>query len=199
MRKAIVILFGLGLAATIAGCCGGSSEPSSSPAPVVSPMTPATPATPNTAVTPVDTTKAMPMPTPTPAGGSNYGTVSLTTGFLPDPSVASGTAGGAVDASTINPSCRGWISSTPDHLFVANSAFNNLRIIARSDADTTLVVQGPDGAYRCNDDGDGLNPVVPGPFVPGTYRIWVGSYSQGVLAPYRIGFTELPSVTASQL
>ncbi|MCC6872770.1 MAG: hypothetical protein IT378_00565, partial [Sandaracinaceae bacterium] len=74
------------------------------------------------------------------------------------------------------------------------------RIMVNCAQDSTLVVQGPDGAYRCNDDADGTNPIVQGPFTPGQYRVWVGSYMQGTTGtPYVIGFSELPTVSPSSL
>ncbi len=135
------------------------------------------------------------------AGGSNFGTITLATGFTPDPHVASGTSGAGAtgrDASTLDGSCRGQIDSTPDHLFVATTAMGNLRIMANSASDTTLVVRKPDGTYACNDDGDGLNPIVAIQGAPaGTYQVFVGSYTEGENAPYKLGISELDSVTPS--
>jgi len=143
---------------------------------------------------PVATSSAAAMPTQ-----SNFGTVSLRPGFVPDPHVVSGRSGGADRAQSRNPSCRGWIARNPDHLFQATGNFGNLRVIAQSDSDTTLVVQRPDGAYMCNDDSEGRNPIVGGNFPAGTYAVWVGSYREGEVAPYRLGFTELGSVTAASI
>ncbi|MCB9630809.1 MAG: peptidase S1 [Sandaracinus sp.] len=132
-------------------------------------------------------------------GDANFGAVTLAPGFVPDPSVHNGTSGGSVSASSVNPSCTGYVSARPDHLFNASGAFANLRILVNSSADTTLVVRRPDGTFVCNDDSDGTNPMVAGNFPPGQYRIWVGSYQQGTNSPYKIGFTELASVTSAQL
>ncbi|MBX3249706.1 MAG: hypothetical protein KF901_21190 [Myxococcales bacterium] len=134
-----------------------------------------------------------------PAGGSNFGTVELTSGFMPDPHVVTGTSGGSIDASTWDASCNGNVSQQPDHLFTTQSNFSTLRIIAHAQGDTTLVVQKPDGTYVCNDDAEDLNPIVEGAFGPGTYKIWVGSYEPGANLAYRLGFTELSSVTAAQV
>jgi hypothetical protein len=134
------------------------------------------------------------------AGGSNFGTVTLTSGFTPDPHVAQGTSGGSIDASTVNAACNGWISSTPDHLLAAGTPFGNLRVMTHSESDTTLVIQKPDGSYACNDDTDGLNPLVVIANAPaGTYKIWIGSYAQGENASYKLGFSELDSVTPTTL
>ncbi len=118
---------------------------------------------------------------------------------MPDPHTATGTSGGSTNAATVNPACTGWIAGTPDHLFVASGAFANLRVMAHSASDITLVVQKPDGSYLCNDDFEAMNPLVEGPMPPGTYKIWIGSYQQGENAAYTLGFTELGSVNPSNL
>ncbi len=135
---------------------------------------------------------------------SNFGTVTLRPGFQPDPHVTEGTSGAAegsdIDASQVDARCRGHVTTTPDHIFVASAAFGSLAIAARSDGDTTLVVRAPDGTFLCDDDGGGgRNPLVRGSFPPGTYSIWVGSYSGGSNFGYRLGFSELPGFNAEKL
>jgi hypothetical protein len=44
-----------------------------------------------------------------------------------------------------------------------------------SEADTTLVIQGPGGVW-CNDDNQGKNPAIAGDWLAGEYRVWIGSY-----------------------
>ncbi len=131
--------------------------------------------------------------------GSNFGTISLAPGFRPDPARATGTSGGSLDASTVGNGCVGWISRQPDHLFVANGDFSPLRVMVKSEQDTTLVIYGPDGRYRCVDDVEGRHPMIAGDFAAGTYRIWVGSYTQGQMASYTLGLSELSSVQPSSL
>lgn len=132
------------------------------------------------------------------AGDSNFGTVSLAPGFEPDPATSEGTSGGTIDASSLSDECTGQIDDTPDHLFVAEGAFADLRVMVNSESDTTLVIQRPDGSYLCNDDGDeNFNPVIDGAFGQGTYKIWVGSYAAGDMAAYRIGFTEVAASPSS--
>ena len=128
------------------------------------------------------------------------GTVTLAPGFLPDPQVSTGSAGGPVAANTMSPECRGHIPAQPSLVLNATGAFANLRILASSSADTTLVVQRADGTFLCNDDSEGLNPAVQGAFGPGQHRIWVGTWSaSGAGAQYTLGITELGSVTAASL
>ena len=174
------------LLVSCAAACGDSSQAAAPPtAPVAAPPAP---------VQPPPTT-----PAPAQAGASNFGTISLAPGFVPDPHVASGTSGGSVAASSMNATCAGWVSSTPDHLFVSTGSFASLRILASATEDVTLVIQRPDGTYTCNDDTEGTNPIVSGAFPAGTYKIWVGSYAQGASAAYRLGVSELTSTTAASL
>lgn len=120
---------------------------------------------------------------------------------MPDPNIVRGSSGGAVQASNLNPGCTGWIAQNPNHLLNATAPFTNLRIIVGAGSqDTTLVVQKPDGTYVCDDDSEGMNPIVQGPIAtPGIHRIWVGSYDRTQTIAYTLGFSELSSVTAASL
>lgn len=54
-----------------------------------------------------------------------------------------------------------------------------LWMTARSATDATLAVYGPDGTWVCNDDGEGLAPVVAWGDAPrGRYAVWVGAFAQ---------------------
>lgn len=126
----------------------------------------------------------------------NYGTVNLRTGFAPDPNVVRVRAGGTIDASRINTRCRGYISNAPDVRlnFVGGSSLP-LIISAASATDTTLVVNGPDGLWYCDDDSgeQGMNPQVRFNNVQsGRYEIWVGVYAQrGVYPAAALHISEL--------
>lgn len=129
-----------------------------------------------------------------------YGEARVRAGFRPDPAILTGSAGGQLQASIVDGSCRGWITPQPTHVVMAQSGFRNLRFVVGATHDTTLVVQYPDGRIACNDDGGGsLNPLVEGPTGPGPIRVWVGSYSSGRTGPYTLGVTENPGVTAAML
>jgi hypothetical protein len=120
--------------------------------------------------------------------------VPLASGFLPDPRVFTGLSGGIVRAQSINPACGGYISPTPNHTLTLTTPFNFLRIWARSDGDTTLFVRTPTGQVFCADDTYGLNPGVDlRGLPPGTYQVFVGSYSATARYPYELGVTELTS------
>lgn len=128
---------------------------------------------------------------------------SLVSGFSEDPVAVSVHAGqryapsafGATDAS-----CRGLFATYPNYTleYVAGSA--PLRIYADATTDTALMINLPDGSWRCNDDGKvagyaGQNPVVDldAP-ASGVYHVWVGSYAASATnPPARLFVSELKS------
>ena len=190
MRSSTSLLISIALAGLVA--CGNQEAPPPPPptATGVQPVIPGQPGQPGQPIVPTN------------PGGlqSNFGTVTLNPGFVPDPHVVQGTSGGSIDATTLNAACRGWVSQTPDHIFMAGGPFGNLRFLVNGGPqDLTLVVQKPDGSYACNDDAEGRNPIVQGTFAAGPHKLWVGSYNQGVNAQYNLGITELASTTAAQL
>lgn len=127
----------------------------------------------------------------------NYGTLNLTTGFSPDPQVVNLQSGGNLDARGINPACAGFITNAPD-VRLNFQAGSNLPLIisVASAADTTLVVNGPDGSWYCDDDGgvNGLNPSLRfGRPQTGRYEIWVGTYGGASLQNAQLHISELYS------
>jgi hypothetical protein len=126
----------------------------------------------------------------------SFGTLNLSSGFNPDPTFVSVRAGGAVDASTANRSCMGFISSPPDVRLNYTSGSLPLIISAAASADTTLVVNAPDGTYYCDDDSgtNRINPMVRfNSPASGQYDIWVGTYANGGLQPARLYISEISS------
>ncbi|MCA9532441.1 MAG: hypothetical protein KC593_02135 [Myxococcales bacterium] len=207
------------VALALVGCGGGNDAPPPPPPPgtgvaapvpgapgqpaVAPPGVPGQPAAPIAAPGVPPVAPAVPVPPVAPSGGdSNFGTIALSPGFVPDPHIAAGVSGGNVDASTLNPQCRGYVSSRPDHLFVAGGQFNLVRFIVNAgSSDTTLVIRKPDGTYLCDDDGAGAgtNPAVQAMLAPGTYQVYIGSYMQGQNYPYNLAVTELPSFSVAQI
>jgi hypothetical protein len=112
----------------------------------------------------------------------NFGTVNLSGGFTPDPHRVSLRAGGSLDVSDSLSDCRGYITNAPDVRLSFSAGGLPLIISVASNADTTLVINAPDGSFYCDDDGgvNGQNPSVrfnaPS---SGQYDIWVGTYSPG--------------------
>lgn len=125
---------------------------------------------------------------------ATYGSVRLNSGFTPDPHSVSLTAGGSIDASTIGSPCTGSIARAPDYELTYTAGSLPLYIFATASSDTTLVVNGPDGQWYCDDDSNGgTNPQVTfNTPRSGTYDIWVGTFGGGT-ASATLNITELAS------
>ncbi|MCL4716192.1 MAG: peptidase S1 [Hyphomonadaceae bacterium] len=128
-----------------------------------------------------------------------YGTVNLTAGFTPDPYVVNVASGGRNDASrTVSSSCRGFIAEAPDVRLNYRAGSYPLIISVASQSDTTLVVNGPDGSWYCDDDGGnyGLNPALRfGSPISGQYDIWIGTYGNASNQAAQLYISELDSQT----
>lgn len=126
----------------------------------------------------------------------NFGSTRLSAGFSPDPHTVRVVAGGSIDAYDDTPlptACVGKISDAPDYrvTYTAGSFPLVFRTIASED--TTLVINGPDGEWSCDDDsyGDGDAQVVFRKPQSGVYDVWVGTFGDSpVTASLRI--TETP-------
>ncbi len=124
-----------------------------------------------------------------------YGTVNLNAGFTPDPVNVNVLSGGRIDAATRFNGCRGFIADAPD-VRLNYRAGTSLPLIlsVNSSADTTLVVNGPDGQWYCDDDGGntGLNPSLRfGSPMSGQYDIWIGTYGNASNQPAVLSISEL--------
>jgi hypothetical protein len=126
----------------------------------------------------------------------NYGTINLRSGFLPDPRIIALQSGGDIDVSRLNNNCRGYITNAPDVRLNYTAGSLPLYISVDSSADTTLVINGPDGEWYCDDDGGtrGLNPSIRFETPQsGRYEIWVGTYGGPQLRNARLHISELYS------
>lgn len=126
----------------------------------------------------------------------NFGEINLASGFTPDPQVIAVRSGGSLNAESLSPSCRGFISEAPDVRLHFEAGSLPLIISVAASADTTLVVNGPDGSWYCDDDTgvNGLNPMVRfNDPKPGRYEIWVGTYANASLQPAQLHISELYS------
>ncbi|MBV6657847.1 MAG: hypothetical protein KI785_08780 [Devosiaceae bacterium] len=109
------------------------------------------------------------------AGTPTFGTIDLPAG-LAEPQVLELQAGGPVDAFAVNSNCAGFVAEVPD--YVLNHSGGTLRFDVASDADTTLVIVGPDGVTSCNDDDVDLNPgLTIGNAPAGAYAVFVGTFA----------------------
>jgi hypothetical protein len=121
-----------------------------------------------------------------------YGGVSLTAGFEPDPFVKKLEAGGPLQ--TNKGGVTAWITNAPDFQLNYTAGKYALTIHVVSDADTTLLVNLPDGTWVANDDQapGNLNPLLR--FAKpqsGRYDIWVGTIKKGGTPPATLYITEL--------
>ncbi len=133
---------------------------------------------------------------PSTSANPNYGTLTLRGGFTPDPRTVRVTSGGNINASSVGSNCSGFISRAPDVRLNFTPGSLPLIISAASSADTTLVINAPDGRWHCDDDGgvNGLNPAIrfnrP---LQGRYEIWIGSYRQGTNSRATLHISEVRS------
>lgn len=127
---------------------------------------------------------------------ANFGQIRLSAGFTPDPYRVNLTAGGSIDAYTetdLPGSCVGNISSAPDFEVTYSAGSLPLVFRTRSSTDTTLIINGPDGRWSCDDDswGDGDAEVRFNRPASGTYDIWIGTFNGGT-ASATLLITETP-------
>jgi hypothetical protein len=125
-----------------------------------------------------------------------FGDVTIQHPFSPDPLAVRGMSGGSIPGSKIAGKketpigqCKGFTDQAPDHTVKLTSKFDYLKLVVDSPADTTMIIKGPGGTW-CNDDFDGKNPGIVGEWLPGTYRIWIGSYKENEYPPYTLKITE---------
>lgn len=131
-----------------------------------------------------------------PDGSPTFGGWTLEPGFQPDPLIITAISGGpiAADGLGLGANCAGSINDVPDYRISWSGQTAALRVFFTSQNDTTLVVRTPSGKYACNDDYDGLNPLVilTNPEA-GDYLIWIGSYEASTFVPGYLFVTEQAS------
>ena len=122
-----------------------------------------------------------------------YETITLSSGFTPDPVSRSLQAGGSSANPVSGSQCRGFINlDAPDFDLNYSAGSLPLYIYAESDADITLVVNDANGTWHCSDDANGTDPMVALSNPPsGNYNIWVGTYASGELQSATLFISEL--------
>ncbi len=121
---------------------------------------------------------------------ANFGAVALRAGFTPDPFTVKVIAGG--DVRTDKGGFAMYVSRAPDFSLTYTAGNFPLTIYAESQADTTLLINLPNGTWVADDDSGGnLNPLLKFNNPPsGRYDIWVGLLNAGT-APAVLKITEL--------
>lgn len=123
---------------------------------------------------------------------ATYGNVYLQAGFDEDPYTIDLAAGGTVNAASAASGCEGIVAVAPDVQLTYDAGGYNLTIRTSAGVDTTLLINGPDGRWYCDDDSGGGTDAAFTFYNPqtGVYDIWVGVYS-GANAPAQVLITEL--------
>ena len=125
-----------------------------------------------------------------------FGSATIPANFAPDPWVRNVTAGGQVALMDCGFGREGFVVSRPDFRFfysgTSPTGHLTIAIEARSDVDTVLLVNAPDGTWHYNDDYRGTNSAVTfsNP-MPGQYDVWTGSYVRKSNNPAVLILTEL--------
>lgn len=135
-------------------------------------------------------------------GGSALTPLTLGPGFSPQPTIQNGTVrDNVIDGAFYDPMCLGYFPSSPQHVVNVTAPINYLRIVVNTHGagDARLVVQLPDGSFRCSDFMERTNVAVESYVSAGTLAVFVGAASSGADLPYTIGFTEQPGFPASAL
>lgn len=124
---------------------------------------------------------------------ANFGEIQLDAGFNPDPYRVQLTAGGSVNGANLPGSCVGYISEAPDFEVTYDAGSLPLVFRTLSSQDTTLIINGPDGRWYCDDDsyGDLDAEVRFNRPQSGVYDIWVGVVGGGT-ASASLLITETP-------
>jgi hypothetical protein len=124
---------------------------------------------------------------------ANYASVTLNSGFTPDPYTVNVTAGGSVNGANLPGACTGMISDAPDVEVTYRAGSLPLAFRTRSSSDTTLIINGPDGRWYCDDDsyGDRDAQVLFNNPQSGVYDVWVGTFGGGTAAA-TLQVTEVP-------
>ncbi|HUH10980.1 MAG TPA: peptidase S1 [Brevundimonas sp.] len=127
---------------------------------------------------------------------ATYGEIGLKAGFTPDPYRVSVTAGGSIDAYADTPlptACVGNVADAPDFELTYEAGRLPLVFRTLSSVDTTLIINGPDGEWSCDDDsyGDGDAQVRFDKPRSGTYDVWIGTFGGGT-ADATLLITETP-------
>ncbi len=114
-----------------------------------------------------------------PALAPTFGAANLRVGFVPDPYTVAIVAGGGRQI-TVN-GFKMSVANAPDFSINYTAGVLPLTFYVRSAADTTLLINLPNGTWIADDDSDGnLNPgfKINRP-MSGRYDVWVGTFAGG--------------------
>ena len=97
-----------------------------------------------------------------------------------------GTIYGTVQAAGVSPSCRGYLTPSPQLRLVTRTP-RRVSITATSGTDLTMLARGPGGDVMCADDSNGsINPTIEADIAAGETTVWIGSYGASSRASFRV-------------
>lgn len=105
-------------------------------------------------------------------------------------------AGGSQEVARILPNCAGFVARGPDFTVDYTTGEAPLVFLAHSEADTTLLINFPDGKWACDDNSglDGRDPGMVIYFAPsGQYDVWVGTKQAGMTPDAMLRITDSAS------
>lgn len=112
-------------------------------------------------------------------------------GFLPDPRIDDGQAGGSIRAGLIGGGCRGRIEAQPNHVVELRDDFDYFRVeLEAPEGATSLIIRTPSGGYLCSAPDEGNPRIERESWPQGRYRVWVGSRARDETPEYRIVYSE---------
>ena len=138
--------------------------------------------------------------------------IRLRRGFLPDPRFLAGDSTvtedeGGTDASLLGGQCHGVVSHAPSHVITLLDDFDFVQLyLLPLDLDhwpsdenpaLSLIVLQPDGTFVCDDASDGIE-ISSATWVPGIYRVWIGTENGEAPRPYRMGISEIRRVRGAR-
>lgn len=120
-----------------------------------------------------------------------FGSINITSGFMPDPYVRNITAGGTTNLRNCGFSWEGYVSRRPDFDLYYQAGAYQMTIAITSRADAILLVSAPNGDWYYSDDYRGLDPAITfrNP-QSGLYDIWIGSWDGSRRNPGQLIITE---------
>lgn len=126
---------------------------------------------------------------------ANYGGTNMALGSMQNTNSVRILSGGSIEVERLGlgAGCTGYVTAAPDYnIAVANYGPFMRILVDAGNADTTLVIQQPNGSWACNDDAfSTTNPGLDFNGVqPGLYHVWVGSFRAGTRAPGTLTVTE---------
>lgn len=151
------------------------------------------------------------------AGAGAHEDLRVRRGFIPDPRVLRGVAGGDISVDLLGGQCHGRVAAQPGHVVTLRDDFDYVQFYVRrghepadpdqldgppapgtpgSEADLSdlsLVVLTPDGRFLCDARRD-VPSVSVDQMPAGEYRVWVGYEREDAQVPYRLGVSEIRRV-----